>query len=173
MNRAIYTAIGGIMLAQGLKVPVYYAEHKNWDFSQAIGTGGMPSSHSCGVSALATYLALDEGFNSESFALATMLGTIVMYDAAGIRRHAGETAIQVNNLDAEVEDLAGDHPGIYHFKREKKLKETLGHQPTEVLAGALLGIAVGAFSYLTRPKKRNPDIGNSVKNIWDTITKMF
>jgi acid phosphatase family membrane protein YuiD len=53
-----------------------------------------------------------------------------------------------------VEDLAGNHPGVYHVRREKKLKEKLGHQPIEVLAGALLGVGVGSVSYLLKPKKK-------------------
>jgi acid phosphatase family membrane protein YuiD len=148
MNRAITTALAGIAIAQLLKIPTQFAKTKNLEITTMIGTGGMPSSHSCGVTALASYIGWDKGVNSSEFAIATMLGLIVMYDATGIRRHAGETAVQVNDLDADVEELAGDHPGVYHIKREKKLKESLGHQPAEVAVGALLGIAVGTASYL-------------------------
>jgi acid phosphatase family membrane protein YuiD len=156
MNRAISTALSGIALAQVLKVPLQTMTIKKVDYRALIGTGGMPSSHSCGVTSLATYVGFEKGWDSSSFAVATMLGLIVMYDATGIRRHAGETAIQVNDLDEDVEDLAGNHPGVYHVRREKKLKEKLGHQPIEVLAGALLGVGVGSVSYLLKPKKKAP-----------------
>lgn len=154
MNRAINTALSGIILAQILKIPFQVASEKKINYRMLLGTGGMPSSHSSGVTSLATYVGLEDGWDSISFSLATMLGLIVMYDAAGIRRHAGETAIQVNDLDVDVEELAGDNPGVYHLRREKKLKESLGHQPIEVIAGALLGIGVGALSYLIQPKKK-------------------
>lgn len=154
MNRSINTALSGIIIAQILKIPFQLATKKNVSYRKLIGTGGMPSSHSSGVTSLATYVGLEEGWDSVSFSLAAMLGLIVMYDAAGIRRHAGETAVQVNDLDVDVEELAGEEPGIFHLRREKKLKESLGHQPIEVLAGALLGIGVGAFSYLKKSKKK-------------------
>jgi acid phosphatase family membrane protein YuiD len=154
MNRAINTALSGIALAQVLKIPLLMLKTKKVDYRILIGTGGMPSSHSCGVTSLATYIGFEKGWDSKSFAIATMLGLIVMYDATGIRRYAGETAIQVNDLDVDVEKLAGTHPGVYHIRREKKLKEKLGHQPIEVLAGALLGIGIGTISYLLKPNKK-------------------
>jgi acid phosphatase family membrane protein YuiD len=152
INRAIGTALSGIALAQVLKIPLLTMKTKRVDYRALIGTGGMPSSHSCGVTSLATYVGFEKGWDSKSFAIATMLGLIVMYDATGIRRYAGETAIQVNDLDVDVEELAGEHPGVYHIRREQKLKEKLGHQPIEVLAGALLGIGVGTVSYLLKSR---------------------
>jgi acid phosphatase family membrane protein YuiD len=156
MNRPICTALSGIVLAQILKVPLTDTVNQPFNYRKLIGTGGMPSSHSCGVTSLATYVGYDRGWSSTQFSIAAMLGLIVMYDATGIRRHAGETAVQVNDLDEDVEDLAGNHPGVYHVQREKELKETLGHQPIEVLAGALLGVGVGTVSYLLKPKKKAP-----------------
>jgi acid phosphatase family membrane protein YuiD len=168
MNRGINSALTGIVLAQALKVPIHYTKTKKLDVTKFIGTGGMPSSHASGVTALATYIGLEKGWDSEDFALASMLGLIVMYDAANIRWHAGQTAVQVNDLDADVEFLAGNNPGLYHVKREKKLKETLGHQPIEVLAGSLLGIGVGALLHLLRPKekKKAPTFLRSLKSLF-------
>lgn len=149
MNRGIMTALSAIVAAQGLKLPIHYAMKGEWDWKRTLGTGGMPSSHSSGVAALATYTAARYGIKSIEFAIAAMLGMIVMYDAAGIRRHAGEIAIQVNDLDADVERLAGEHPGMYHTRRKERLKETLGHQPEEVAGGAILGAAIGYVSAMT------------------------
>ncbi|WP_025028290.1 divergent PAP2 family protein [Caldalkalibacillus mannanilyticus] len=164
MNRAITTAISSITIAQMLKVPFNLVNSDHLDWSHLLTAGGMPSSHSSGVTALATYVGLDKGWDSTEFAISTMLGLIVMYDAAGIRRHAGETAIQVNDLDEDVEKLAGHHPGIYHVRREKKLKERLGHQPIEVFAGALLGVGIGLVSYLTKPKSKKRFLISSLLN---------
>lgn len=148
MNQGIATALAAIGAAQVLKVPIKQMTTDEWDWSALFGTGGMPSSHSAGVTALATYVALKEGIRSVDFALAAVFGVIVMYDAMGIRRHAGETAVEVNELKEEVEKLAKEHPGVYHQKREKELKEMLGHLPSEVVGGSLLGIAIGTVSYL-------------------------
>jgi uncharacterized protein len=145
MNRAIATALCSIGIAQVLKIP--FAKEKDKGLIKTIfSTGGMPSSHSAGVSSLATYVGIKKGFTSVDFALSTIFGLIVMYDAQGIRRHAGEIAIQVNDLDEEVERLAGQHPGVFHTRREEELKEMLGHQPEEVAGGAVLGVLLGAIS---------------------------
>lgn len=142
-NKGLATALAAVGAAQLLKVPFERRRTGKWDWSKLAGSGGMPSSHSSGVTALAVYTAIKHGIKTPEFAIASMLGIIVMYDAMNIRRHAGEIAIQVNDLDEDVERLAGRHPGIYHKRRRERLKETLGHQPREVAAGAVLGAIVG------------------------------
>jgi acid phosphatase family membrane protein YuiD len=114
----------------------------------------MPSSHSSGVSALAAYTATKYGIKTPEFAISAMLGIIVMYDAMNIRRHAGEIAMQVNDLDEDVEKLSGEHPGIYHKRRRERLKESLGHQPQEVFAGSVLGACIGLIGALIPSKGR-------------------
>ncbi|MFC5453197.1 divergent PAP2 family protein [Paenibacillus aestuarii] len=147
MNRALSTALIGIGAAQALKIPLFYAKTREWDWTQAIQSGGMPSSHSAGVTALTTYIALKRGISAIDFAVSTVFGAVVMYDAMGVRLAAGEIAYEVNEIDIQVERLARQHPGLYHTRRRKELKERLGHLPREVLGGALLGLAVGAISY--------------------------
>ncbi|WP_078554265.1 divergent PAP2 family protein [Bacillus alkalicellulosilyticus] len=147
MNKKIMTAIMSIGIAQLLKVPLKARETGVVDWGALFQTGSMPSSHSAGVTSLATYIAWDKGMKSVDFALATIFGMIVMYDAQGIRRQAGELTIKVNHLDEQVEELAGHHPGHEYEEKEKKLKEMLGHQPEEVLGGAILGALTGTLSY--------------------------
>lgn len=145
MNRAVLAAMSSVVVAQLMKID--RSESTRLGIDSILHSGGMPSSHSAGVTSLATYIGLKKGWSSISFAIAAMLGLIVMYDASGARRHAGETALHVNDLDVDVENLAGEHPGVYHMRRAQKLKENLGHQPIEVAAGALLGMGVGAVTY--------------------------
>lgn len=150
MNRGLVTALVGLGLAQVLKIPIRYAQSGEWDWKKLVATGGMPSSHSASVTSLATYVALKKGVCSLDFAISAIFGLIVMYDAMGIRRHAGEIAVEVNELNAEMERLADQHPGVYHEKRDKELKEMLGHLPQEVVGGSILGLAVGATSYMLK-----------------------
>lgn len=149
MNRAILTALSSILVAQGLKIPFEYAKTGKWCLKTAFTPGGMPSSHSAGVTSLAAFIGLKKGISSHEFAISTMLGIIVMYDAAGVRYHAGETAIAVNDLEESIEKLSETHPEIeFNHKREKELKEKLGHLPSEVIAGAVFGMAMGGLGYL-------------------------
>lgn len=146
MNRGIVTALSAIGIAQGLKILTHKKLTGNWDWKQAFTTGGMPSSHSAGVSALASYVAANKGTGHTETALAVVFGTIVMYDAQGIRRHTGEIAQLVNDLEDNFVSLSGDFPSLKFEKREKELKELLGHQPIEVLGGALFGLVMGLVS---------------------------
>jgi acid phosphatase family membrane protein YuiD len=148
MNHAIVTALSGIASAQLLKIPIKYAKTGKLELLTLFETGGMPSSHSAGVTALGSFIALRKGMKTIDFALASIFGMIVMYDAMGIRRHAGETAMEVNHLEGQVEKLVLHHSGQYHRNREEELKEKLGHLPEEVLGGAVLGIAVGSIGHL-------------------------
>lgn len=146
MNRGIITSLSAIGIAQGLKIFTHKKLTGNWDWKQAFTTGGMPSSHSAGVSALASYVAANKGAGHTETALAVVFGTIVMYDAQGIRRHTGEIAQLVNDLEDSFVSISGDFPSLVFEKREKELKELLGHQPIEVLGGALFGVALGLLS---------------------------
>jgi hypothetical protein len=148
------TALIAVGTAQLLKLPLHYKKSGKWDINKIKGSGGMPSAHSSGVTALAVYTAVKYGIKTPEFAISAMLGIVVMYDAMNIRRHAGEIAMQVNDLDEDVEKLSGEHPGIYHKRRREKLKESLGHQPKEVAAGSLLGACIGLIGALTASRSR-------------------
>ncbi len=140
-NSVIFTAILGWFIAQFLKVIFVCIKHKKIDFRRFIGSGGMPSSHSSTVMALSTAVGLTEGFLSNTYAVSLVLALIVMYDAAGVRRAAGQQAKILNKI---VEEW-----GKASFSdTEKKLKELLGHTPVEVLAGAALGILIAVIRHI-------------------------
>lgn len=146
MNRGILTALSAIGIAQGLKILTHNRLTGKWDLKQALTTGGMPSSHSAGVAALASYVAANKGWLHTETSLATVFGVIVMYDAQGIRRHTGEIAKLVNDLEDNLAKFSGEFPSFEYVEREKELNELLGHQPVEVGAGALLGVLLGLIS---------------------------
>lgn len=75
------------------------------------------------------------GFSSSLFAMALCFSLIVMYDAAGVRRHAGAQAQVLNTVVRELLDQ--------HAVSQHKLKEVLGHTPLQVCMGAFVGIVTG------------------------------
>lgn len=101
------------------------------------GAGGMPSSHTALVVATAASSGFTAGFDSPMFAIAFVLAGIVMYDAAGVRRHAGRHARALNRL---IFKMNTEHP-----LKKLRLKEQIGHSPLEVLVGAVQGVIVGWF----------------------------
>lgn len=152
LNKGIITALSSIGMAQALKIPLHYIKKKEWKPELFLATGGMPSSHSAGVSSLATYIAMKKGASSIDFALSVIFGVIVMYDAQGIRRQTGELTLKVNDLDELIDKIHKDDPVKYEEKVPDPLKEVLGHKPGEVLGGALLGVVLGAAGYYLSEK---------------------
>lgn len=153
MNKGVYIALLSIGLAQGLKIPIHYVKKGEFRPDLFFQTGGMPSSHSAGVSSLTTFIALKRGVPTVDFALSLVYGLIVMYDAQGIRRQTGELTLKVNSLGELVDKIHKDETVKFEEEGPKKLKEMLGHQPAEVLGGALLGVLTGTLGYLLAKKK--------------------
>lgn len=154
MNKGVYLALFSIGLAQGVKIPIHYMKKKEWRPDLFFGTGGMPSSHSAGVSTLTTYIALQRGVPSVDFALSLVYGLIVMYDAQGVRRQTGELTLKVNSMNELMEKIHKEESVEFKEESPKKLKEMLGHQPEEVVGGALLGILVGVIGHVLTKKDR-------------------
>ncbi len=100
------------------------------DWELMVASGGMPSSHSSFVCALATSVGLNTGFDSSLFAVCFVLAVVVMYDAAGVRRAAGSHAAIINKIMTGLNI------------KDEKLKELLGHTPIQVGAGAILGVII-------------------------------
>ena len=125
-------------IAQGLKVllEVLVKGRSSWD--TVFGTGGMPSSHSAFVMAIAVSIGVLYGRRSPLFALAAGFALVVMYDAFNVRRAAGEHAKHINQMWEELREELQSVPAI------EILKESLGHTPLQVIVGAILGSCVGA-----------------------------
>ncbi|TDT69760.1 hypothetical protein EV215_1295 [Hypnocyclicus thermotrophus] len=136
-NKILDVAFLAAFLAQFYKVISPFLKKEGLKFHRLFETGGMPSSHSSTVTSIATSIAILKGSNSIEFAIATVFGIIVMYDATGIRRAAGKQAGVINKI---VRNLKNNNFDMKEM--ENDLKELLGHEPIEVLVGALLGIAV-------------------------------
>ena len=124
------------VIAQLIKTLAALARGEGFDFSYFISSGGMPSAHSATVSALATAVAMIDGFGSTTFAISAVLALIVMYDAAGIRQSVGQQSIVLNRI---MRELREKQPLI---KIEEDLRELVGHTPFQVFAGCILGIAI-------------------------------
>lgn len=139
-ENVIVTCLLSWFIAQFLKVILTLIRDKKIDFRRFIGAGGFPSSHTALVTSLATAVGLIDGFSGTEFAITAVLALVVMYDAAGVRRAAGQQARILNKIVEEWEhaDFA---------KTDKRLKELLGHTPKEVFAGAILGILIAVLRH--------------------------
>ncbi|MDR3552699.1 MAG: divergent PAP2 family protein [Clostridia bacterium] len=122
--------------AQTIKMLLTFISTKKVKMERMFGAGGMPSAHSAMVCSLSLGIAHECRIDSPEFALTVCFAGVVMYDAMGVRRAAGEQAKAINRMadameKSECEEII-----------DKDLKEYLGHTPLEVLVGALLGIVI-------------------------------
>jgi len=138
-NNVVVTAFFGWFIAQIIKVIIGVIKEKRFNFKWFIGTGGMPSSHVAGMTALATSVGLYEGVYTALFGVTLMFTVVVVCDAQGVRRSTGKQAEILNTV---MED-------IYWKKKiqEDRLKELIGHTPIQVLAGIVIGLAVAFLLY--------------------------
>ncbi|MFV0400607.1 MAG: divergent PAP2 family protein [Oscillospiraceae bacterium] len=173
-NYIINVGVVAWFSAQCLKTLITLIRTKKLNMERMVGAGGWPSSHSALTVSIAIAMANKLGYASPEFGLALAFAAIVMYDAMGVRRAAGEQAKVLNKMIFDFPDFPWfekrdkyikskdilvneDHPGEIDEKQEegqkpestpiveKELKEFLGHTPFEVLGGCLLGILVAMF----------------------------
>ncbi|GAB2274928.1 hypothetical protein Dimus_009697 [Dionaea muscipula] len=134
-NLPLLSAFVAFSIAQFLKLFTTWFKEKRWDSKRMLSSGGMPSSHSATVTALAVAVGLQQGTGGAAFAIAVVLACVVMYDASGVRLHAGRQAELLNQIVCE---LPPEHP----LSNVRPLRDSLGHTPVQVLAGAALGFFI-------------------------------
>ncbi|XP_057486977.1 uncharacterized protein LOC130773061 [Actinidia eriantha] len=140
-NYPLISALIAFAIAQFIKFFTSWYKERHWDLKQLIGSGGMPSSHSATVTALAVAIGFHDGFGGSLFATASILACVVMHDAFGVRLHAGRQAEVLNQI---VYELPAEHP----LAESRPLRELLGHTPTQVIAGGLLGLVTALIGRL-------------------------
>ncbi len=134
-NRILVASFLAWAIAQVSKTIYELVRQRKLNLNRLVSSGGMPSSHSALVTGLATATGRVDGVGSVAFAIAVVLASIVMYDAAGVRR---AVSIQARILNQMIDEAFQGHPIA-----EERLRELIGHTPVQVFVGGLVGIVVG------------------------------
>ena len=123
--------VAGWLVAQGIKFALTLRKD-GIKWGDAVQSGGMPSSHTAFIVALATVVGDTQGYTSVIFAVTAAVAAIIIYDAMGVRRTTGQQTDAINEL-AKLS------------KQRLKTEVTVsrGHTPAEVIVGAIVGIIVG------------------------------
>ena len=140
-NPFVITAVSSWLIAQVLKTIIPAIVTRSLDISRLFGDGGMPSGHSATVTSLATVVGLAHGLDTPEFAIACILAIIVCHDAMGVRLETGKQAMILNEIAKSFELLTSTE------LPEVKLKEFVGHTPSQVGAGVILGLLNGILMY--------------------------
>ena len=109
---------------------ILYSLRNGWSFEYAFTHGHMPSAHTAFALSLLTIIGHYEGLNTGVFAVAIVLGFIIIDDAVRLRVYMGDQGRYLNRL---VEEL---HINEKQFPR---LKERIGHKLSEVIIGGIYG----------------------------------
>ena len=143
-NKILVTAFLGYFTAQIVKAVIEAVMDHTFSLKRLFsGNGGMPSSHSSTVCAMATMTAFTMGTGSFEFAFSVVFAIVVMVDASGVRRETGNQAVILNELMEYFAKLKDNPP---RFSQEK-LKELIGHTPLQVQTGAVLGVIVAVITH--------------------------
>lgn len=135
-NYVLASAFFSWLVAQIIKVGISLFEKPRQSlFKILFSTGGMPSSHSSTVVALAISCGIYSGLASPTFAIAFVIAGVVMIDASGVRYETGKQAIIIKRITKKL--FSDDAEEI-----NSGLKELVGHTPFQVLMGAVLGFVM-------------------------------
>lgn len=152
-NYPLVAAMASIFISQVTKIPVAYFLKRPVTITLMFSTGGMPSSHSAGVTALITAILIEHGWDSPFTAISLTFGILVMFDSMGVRRQSGEHGIIINEMIREIQLLAkpltDKDADIKEDIENNSMQSTqfLGHKPIEVLFGMIYGILLALLIY--------------------------
>jgi acid phosphatase family membrane protein YuiD len=134
------------LVTEGIKIIIMINRRREFHWREFFKSGGMPSSHSADVTALATTVGMLNGFGSVLFAIAAGFAGIVIYDAIHVRRATGEQGEVIKKIIERDAKLEREVSNILGKKTAGKLRKpyfSRGHKPVEALVGSAIGIAVG------------------------------
>ena len=96
----------------------------------------MTRSATAAVCALTVACGMSCGLDSPVFAVSLLFTVVVMRDATGVRREAGEQAKVLNRIVRDLFTSSGTED------IDRNLKELIGHTPLQVFVGAVVGAVV-------------------------------
>jgi len=129
----VFTPILAAAAAQVAKFVIFSIKHKV-DIRYLFEYGHMPSSHAAMMTSLLVVLGYYEKADTASFVVAFTLTVLVIMDALRLRMYIGSYGKTLNSIITTLG--AGDKTVV------SKLKERVGHKPSEVLGGVITGLVV-------------------------------
>lgn len=140
LNPVFWSVLVSMGMAQLAKCFFEARINHHFSFRPFITNGGMPSSHSSSVAALANAIGLTEGYGSTIFIFSLLFAFIVFNDATNVRLETGKQAQTLNRWSKIFSDMFS-RDGF----QEEHLKTLVGHTKLQVLWGMIIGIIVSTM----------------------------
>ncbi len=127
-QRVFLAVISAGLLAQTAKILIHtMSRRESFRPADLVVTGGMPSTHSALSTALSLSIYFAEGLTT-TFLVSLAFTAVVLRDALGVRRTAGEEGRIINQLIRKTR------------LRVSPVHYSLGHTPAEVTVGVIIGL---------------------------------
>jgi acid phosphatase family membrane protein YuiD len=136
VSASLITALTVMSACQLYKVVVHSIQRGRPDLRRLLSTGGMPSTHTAFVTALAVSVAFWRGVAGEHFAITSTFAAIIVYDSIRVRGMVDLHTRILRDLQARVPGAAGI-----------KIPRWVGHTVAEVAVGLVLGAAGAVAGY--------------------------
>ncbi len=142
----------GYLVAELIKLIILAVKNRRFRIREIFKSGGMPSSHTATVVALAVTIGLKQGFGTALFGLAAVFVAIVVTDATHVRRAVGEQGEALRKLidrdhkqEGAISEIARETGAGDDKTRAKLSKPYLarGHTAPQVIVGGVIGVLVG------------------------------
>ncbi len=124
-------------IVQIIKLAIDYSSGQKIGIEHLFSSGWFPSVHSAMSTSVVTLSLLTHGRDSTIFAVAFTFAFLLWYDAVNVRMEAGKHAMQINVLNNALEKKWPTDK-----IKNRKLKERIGHSPSEVLGWIIIGIVL-------------------------------
>lgn len=119
-------------VSQSLKVIIARVRGQH-SLATYMAPGGIPSVHSAVVASLVITIGLSSGWDSPAFAIVVVIAGLTLFDALVVRPLGGRQSEMINKFQQE----------LFSAEHYEELKEIVGHRPSEIIIGLILGIILG------------------------------
>jgi acid phosphatase family membrane protein YuiD len=134
ISSALLVAVVIQLGCQAFKVVLYSIKHRSFEWKFFFRAGGMPSSHSAFVTALAVSIGRGSGFGTDLFALAFVFAAVIIYDSIRLRGAVQKHSEAIKRLAKLLPE-----------EERIEVPQWVGHTFPEIAAGVVVG---GVLAYI-------------------------
>ena len=140
ISSALIISVAIQISCQAFKVVFYSIRNRIFEWQYFFSAGGMPSSHSAFVTALAVSIGFSSGFGDDLFALAFVFATVTIYDSIRLRG-----AVQTHS------EVLSKLVKLLPKEEQLRIPQLVGHNVAEIGVGIVVGgslACLASFLYL-------------------------
>lgn len=120
------------VLVQMIKVVVYSAVNRRFEFTRFVQADGMPNLHAAVFGSISSLVGIKYGYSSILFSITTTFSVIIMHDTMRVKREKEKQTGVLRTIISSVKE--------YEDLRSVKISRVLQFRPLDVITGCALGV---------------------------------